>query len=111
MCAAGTGNPFFTTDTAAALRALELGCDVMFKASKVDGVYDKDPVRHADAVRFETMTYDDVLSAKLEVMDLTAITLAEGRGLPIVVFNLREKGAMVRIAAGEVGLGTLIAAD
>jgi len=110
LCAAGTGNPFFTTDTAAALRALELGCDVMFKASKVDGVYDKDPARHPEAVRFETMTYNDVLSAKLGIMDLTAITLAESGGLPIVVFNLREKGAMVRIAAGEVGLGTLITA-
>lgn len=110
LCAGGTGNPFFTTDTAAALRAVELGCDVMFKATMVDGVYDKDPVLHQDATRFSTITYDEVLERKLKIMDLTAITLASGNNLPLVVFNLWAPGTMKRVADGEVELGTLITA-
>jgi uridylate kinase len=108
LCAAGTGNPYFTTDTAAVLRALELGCDVLFKASKVDGVYDKDPIRHPDARRFDRITYEEVLERKLGVMDLTAVTLARENGLPMVVFNLGEEGAMLRIARGDLAPGTLI---
>ena len=110
LCAAGTGNPYFTTDTAAVLRALELRCDVMLKASKVDGVYDKDPVRHPDAIRFDRVSYEEVISRKLGVMDLTAITLAAEGGLPLVVFNLRDEGALGRVARGEVQVGTLVEA-
>ncbi len=101
--AAGTGNPYFTTDTAAALRTAEMGCDAMVKATKVDGVYDKDPQVDPDAKRFETLTYDQVLERELKVMDLTAITLAKDNGFPLIVFNLNDVGAM----AGAVrGTGT-----
>ncbi len=101
--AAGTGNPYFTTDTAAALRAAEMGCDAMVKATKVDGVYDKDPQVDPEAKRFETLTYDQVLERELKVMDLTAITLAKDNGFPLIVFNLNDVGAM----AGAVrGTGT-----
>ncbi len=108
LCAGGTGNPFFTTDTAAVLRALEIGCDVVLKSTKVDGIYDKDPVEHRDATRFERITYDEYLQKKLGVMDLTAITLARDNGLPVIVFDLKQKGALGRIASGEVELGTLM---
>jgi uridylate kinase len=99
--AAGTGNPYFTTDTAATLRASEMGCEAIFKGTKVDGVYDKDPVKHADAKRYDTITYDEALLQHLNVMDATAIALAQGNNLPIVVFSLDEPGGFRGILAGE----------
>ncbi len=107
ICAAGTGNPYFTTDTAAALRAMELKCDAILKATKVDGVYDKDPKKHADATRYETVTYMETLEKRLGVMDATAISLARDNRLPILVFNLRVQGNIMRMAMGEP-IGTLI---
>jgi uridylate kinase len=107
ILAGGTGNPFFTTDTAAALRATELSCDVLLKATKVDGVYDADPKKVRDARRFEELTYMDVLSKGLRVMDGTAITLAMENRLPVVVFNLFEEGNLERVVRGE-NLGTRI---
>jgi uridylate kinase len=108
LCAAGTGNPYFTTDTAAALRALELNCDIMFKTTMVDGVYDKDPLKFPDALRFDTITYDEVLERQLKVMDLTAITLARGSNLPVLVLKLDGKGSIIKAALGETSIGTLI---
>jgi len=105
--AGGTGNPFFTTDTAAALRAAEIGADVIFKATRVKGVYDKDPELHGDAVFFPEISYMEVLSRNLKVMDATAISLCMENRLPIVVFNLREKGSMRRAALGE-SVGTIV---
>jgi uridylate kinase len=105
--AGGTGNPFFTTDTAAALRAAEIGADVIFKATRVKGVYDKDPELHGDAVFFPEISYMEVLSRNLKVMDATAISLCMENRLPIVVFNLREKGSMRRAALGEP-VGTIV---
>ena len=99
--AAGTGNPYFTTDTAATLRANEMACEAIFKGTKVDGVYDKDPIKHADAKRFERVTYDDVLVKNLKVMDASAIALARDNNLPIIVFSLDEPGGFVGILAGE----------
>jgi len=107
ILAAGTGNPFFTTDTAAALRATELECDVLLKATKVDGVYTADPKRVKDARRFEEITYMEVLSKGLRVMDGTAITLAMENRLAIVVFNMLEEGNLERLIRGET-LGTRI---
>jgi uridylate kinase len=108
LCAGGTGNPFFTTDTAAVLRALELECEIMLKATMVDGVYDKDPKKSRDAKRFETITYGEVLARKLKVMDLTAVALAEANGLPIGVFNFRDAGMLARVAKGDLKHATLI---
>lgn len=88
ICAAGTGNPYFTTDTAAALRAMELKCDAIIKATKVDGVYDKDPKKHSDAVLFEHISYEETLRRHLKVMDATAITLAQENKMPIIVCNM-----------------------
>lgn len=105
--AGGTGNPFFTTDTAAALRAMEIGADVIFKATRVNGVYDKDPEVHKDAVFFPEITYMEVLERNLRVMDATAISLCMENRLPIVVFNLRDNGNMKRAVLGEP-VGTLI---
>jgi len=105
--AAGTGNPFFTTDTTAALRAAEIGADVVFKATKVDGVYDKDPARHPGAVRYESLTFLEVLSSELEVMDSTAIALCKDNAIPIVVFDLFGPGNIGRAVAGEP-IGTRI---
>ncbi|MGR3468707.1 MAG: UMP kinase [Shimia sp.] len=99
--AAGTGNPYFTTDTAAALRANEMACEAIFKGTKVDGVYDKDPVKHADAVRYDRVTYDEVLQKRLGVMDASAIALARDNDLPIIVFNLDAAGGFRGILAGE----------
>jgi uridylate kinase len=99
--AGGTGNPYFTTDTAAALRATEIGAEALLKATKVDGVYDKDPVTHPDARRFDTLTYREVLDRGLAVMDATAITLCRENSLPIVVCNLFERGNLARIVKGE----------
>jgi uridylate kinase len=105
--AAGTGNPFFTTDTTAALRAAEIGADVVFKATKVDGVYDRDPARFPDAVRYESLTFLDVLSGELEVMDGAAIALCKDNDIPIVVFDLFGSGNIGRAVAGEA-IGTRI---
>jgi uridylate kinase len=105
--AAGTGNPFFTTDTTAALRAAEINADVVFKATKVDGVYDKDPVKHADAKRYESLSFLEVLSGELEVMDGAAIALCKDNAIPIVVFDLFGPGNIARAVAGEQ-IGTRI---
>ena len=105
--AAGTGNPYFSTDTAASLRAMEIGADVILKGTKVDGVYDSDPVINKEAKRFTTLTYLDVLKMGLKVMDATAISLCKDNNLPIIVFNLREKGNVRRVVMGE-DIGTVI---
>jgi uridylate kinase len=105
--AAGTGCPFFSTDTAASLRAAEIQADVLAKATKVDGVYDKDPVKHADARRYEKISYTDVLTDGLAVMDAAAVSLCRENQLPVVVFNLNTPGNIGRLAAGE-NIGTLI---
>ncbi|MEF3697317.1 UMP kinase [Desulfolutivibrio sp.] len=110
ICAAGTGNPYFTTDTAAALRAMELHAQAILKGTKVDGVYDKDPVKHADAVKFERLSYMDVIKKQLRVMDTTAISLAMDNGLPIVVFNMFTAGNLTRVLSGEQ-VGTLVEGD
>ncbi len=99
--AAGTGNPYFTTDTAATLRASEMDCEAIFKGTKVDGVYDKDPAKHADAKRYETVTYDEVLAQHLGVMDASAIALARENDLPIIVFSLDEPGGFRTILSGR----------
>lgn len=98
--AAGTGNPFFTTDTAAALRAVETSCDVLLKGTQVDGVYSADPKTTQDATRFETLSYQDVLTANLKVMDTTAIALARENKLPIVVFSIHHPGGLAQVATG-----------
>lgn len=105
--AAGTGNPYFTTDTAATLRASEMACKAILKGTKVDGVYDKDPVKNADAVRFDKITYSDVLAKRLAVMDASAIALARDNGLPIIVFSLDEPGGFRSILDGT-GVHTLV---
>ena len=105
--AAGTGNPYFTTDTAAALRAMEVGADVIMKATKVDGVYSADPVKDPSAVKFDRLSYLDVLQKNLKVMDATAISLCMDNNLPIIVFNLNVPGNIKKIVAGEL-LGTLV---
>ncbi len=107
ILAAGTGNPFFTTDTAAALRATELGCEVLLKATKVDGVYTADPKKDPTATRIESISYMDVLSKRLAVMDSTAITLCMENNLPVVVFDLFKEGNIGRAVKGE-NLGTRI---
>ncbi len=107
ICAGGTGNPYFTTDTAGALRAMELNCDIMLKATKVDYIYDKDPMKYKDAKKFTRLSYNDVLSKELGVMDLTAVSLCLEKRLPIVVFNLHKKGNIARVVKGEQ-VGTLI---
>ncbi|BES70805.1 UMP kinase [Marinobacter nanhaiticus D15-8W] len=104
---AGTGNPFFTTDSAACLRGIEIDADVVLKATKVDGVYSADPVKDPSAVKYETLTYDEVLDKKLGVMDLTAICLCRDQGMPVRVFNMNKSGALTRIVVGEAE-GTLI---
>jgi uridylate kinase len=105
--ACGTGNPYFTTDTAAALRAVEIGADALLKATKVDGVYDRDPETHQDALFFPTITYLDVINKNLGVMDLTAITLCMENNLPIIVFNLRGKDNMKKVVQGK-RVGTIV---
>ncbi len=104
---AGTGNPYFTTDTAASLRAMEMGADVILKATKVDGVYDKDPMVYSDAKRIKTITYIEVLDRNLRVMDSTAISMCMENRMPIIVFSIKEYGALKRIVLGE-NLGTLV---
>ena len=105
--AAGTGNPFFTTDTAAALRAAEMQCDALFKGTSVDGVYTADPKKDASATRYDTLTFDRVLSDNLKVMDASAVAVCRDNGIPIVVFNLRERGNLARVLAGE-GVSTIV---
>ena len=105
--AAGTGNPFFTTDTAAALRAAEMGCDALLKGTKVDGVYDKDPVLHKDAIRYDTLTYRDVINKDLRVMDASAVTLMRENNIPIIVFSIAEKDSFGDIMLGK-GISTII---
>ncbi|MBU0710693.1 UMP kinase [bacterium] len=104
---AGTGRPFFSTDTGAALRAVEIHADAIIKATKVDGVYDKDPVKHPDAILFKTLNYQTVVENQLKVMDLTAITLCQDNKLPILVYNMNVKGNLRRLLTGE-DIGTLI---
>jgi len=109
ILAAGTGNPFFTTDTAASLRAIEIGADILLKATKVDGVYDADPMTNPDARRFEQVSYDNVIENKLNVMDATAIVMCRDNQLPLRVFDLTQSNALVEAMAGK-DLGTLISA-
>ena len=109
ILAAGTGNPFFTTDTAASLRAIEIGADVLLKATKVDGVYDADPVKNADAKRYETISFDQVLADKLLVMDATAVVMCRDNGLPLRVFDLTRANALVQAMSGD-NVGTLVTA-
>lgn len=104
---AGTGNPYFTTDTAAALRAMEIGAEILMKATKVDGIYDKDPMTNKDAKRFDTISYIDVLNRNLKVMDLTAVSLCMDNKLPILSFDLTVKGNIMKAIMGET-LGTLV---
>jgi len=106
--AAGTGNPYFTTDTAAALRAMEIGAEVIMKATKVDGVYSADPVKDSSATKYDRLTYIEVLQKGLKVMDATAISLCMDNNLPIIVFNLNTAGNIQRIVMGEA-IGTLVA--
>ena len=108
--AAGTGNPYFTTDTAAALRAAEMGCDALFKGTKVDGVYSADPNRDPKAVRYETLTFLEVLAKDLKVMDASAISLARDNNIPIVVFSIQQPGGLAAVLAGK-GPHTVIRED
>jgi uridylate kinase len=105
--AAGTGNPFFTTDTGAALRAAEMNCDAMLKGTQVDGVYTADPKADPEATRFDTLDYMEVLSKELKVMDATAISLLKDNKIPIVVFRIREKGSLAKVLTGQ-GVSTTI---
>ncbi|MEO7054798.1 MAG: UMP kinase, partial [Rhizomicrobium sp.] len=105
--AAGTGNPFFTTDTAAALRAAEMACNAMLKATQVDGVYSADPKKYPDAIRYESLSYHEVLARDLAVMDASAISLSRENGIPILVFSLQDKGALAKVLRGE-GRATII---
>ena len=105
--AAGTGNPYFTTDTAASLRAAEMNANILVKATKVDGVYDKDPMQHDDAIKYDVVSYDDVLQKRLKVMDATAIALCRDNSMDMRVLSINERGALSRMANGEP-IGTLI---
>lgn len=107
LFSAGTGNPFFTTDSAACLRGIEIDADVVVKATKVDGVYDKDPVKYPDAVKYDQLSYDDALAQKLGVMDLTAICLVRDHDMPVRVFNMNKPGALLNLVVGGEE-GTLI---
>jgi uridylate kinase len=108
--AAGTGNPFFTTDTAASLRAIEINAELLLKATKVNGVYSEDPMRNANATRYTRLTFDRVLTDKLNVMDATAIVMCRDNRLPLRVFNLNNPGDLVRVVRGE-DVGTLVTVD
>lgn len=99
--AAGTGNPYFTTDTAAALRASEMDCDAIFKGTKVDGIYDKDPIEHKEANKFEKITYSEVLSKNLRVLDSSAVSLARDNNIPIIVFSIKENNGFLNILKGK----------
>ena len=108
LFAAGTGNPYFTTDSAAALRALEIKADIILKATKVEGVYSADPMKDSTATRFDCITYQEVLEKQLKVMDASAISLCMDNNLPIIVFNMRKHGNIMRVVKGEVGVGTKV---
>jgi uridylate kinase len=110
LFAAGTGNPFFTTDSAAALRAVEVGADLLLKATKVDGVYTADPAKHSDATRFERLSYDQVIERKLAVMDTAAIALCRDHGMPLRIYDMTVPGNLMRIMRGEA-VGTLVGDD
>ena len=107
IVAGGTGNPYFTTDTAAALRATELGAEVLIKGTKVDGVYDKDPVVHSDAVKYDRVSYKEAIQKELRIMDMTAISLCKENSLPIKVFNINRNGDLKKLILGEP-IGTLV---
>jgi uridylate kinase len=109
--AAGTGNPYFTTDSAAALRALEVRAEVILKATKVEGVYSADPMTDKTATRYDSITYQEVLEQQLKVMDASAISLCMDNQLPIVVFNMRTPGNIMRVVMGEKGVGTLVCVE
>lgn len=104
---AGTGNPYFTTDTAAVLRAIEIGADVILKGTRVDGIYSSDPEKNKDAVKFDNISFKDVLSKKLNVMDMTAFTLSEENNLPIMIFDMNKKGNLLKVLKGQK-IGTLV---
>jgi len=110
ILAAGTGNPFFTTDTAAALRATEIGADALLKATKVDGVYDKDPMQHDDAKRYDRLTYRDAITQGLKIMDMTAFSMCMEHRIPIVVFNMKTPGHIAEVIAGRPH-GTIVDAS
>jgi len=107
VVAGGTGNPYFTTDTAAALRATELGAEVLIKGTKVDGVYDKDPVVHSDAIKYDRVSYTEAIQKELRIMDMTAISLCKENSLPIKVFNINRNGDLKKLILGEP-IGTLV---
>ena len=107
ICAAGTGNPFFTTDSAASLRAIEIGADIMIKATKVDGVYSDDPMKNPDAVRYDKLSFDEVLEKRLQVMDATAFVMCRDHGMPLRIFNIHNSGDLVRLLEGEP-VGTVV---
>ncbi len=107
LFAAGTGNPFFTTDSAAALRATEINAELLLKATKVDGIYDADPKENPDAVRFDTLTYDEVLSRNLQVMDTAAFALCRDNNIPLRIYDMSQAGTLMRILKGE-NIGTLV---
>ena len=107
LLAGGTGNPFFTTDSAAALRAVELSCDVLLKGTRVDGVYDSDPEKNPAAKKFDTLSFDDAISAKLKVMDITAFAMCSENKMPVVVFNMNNNGSLSKVVKGEK-CGTLV---
>jgi uridylate kinase len=106
--AAGTGNPYFTTDSAAALRACEIGAEIIFKATKVDGIYSADPMKDPKATRYEKISYQEVLEKQLKVMDASAISLCMDNNLPIMVFNMKEHGNILRAVGGDLTIGTLV---
>lgn len=110
LIAGGTGNPFFTTDSASALRACEIGADALLKGTKVDGVYDSDPMKNPDAKKYQTLSYDKALADNLKVMDATAFTLCRENNIPIVVFNMNEEGTLEGIVAGKA-LGTVVSKE
>ena len=107
LFAAGTGNPYFTTDSAATLRAIECNCDIIMKATNVDGIYDKDPNKHKDAVKYETITYTEAINRQLKVMDTSAFALCRENNIPILVFDMNVHGNLAKAARGEK-IGTLV---
>ncbi len=109
--AAGTGNPFFTTDSAAALRALEIKADIILKGTKVDGIYTADPMTNPDATRFDEISYQEVLEKQLKIMDASSISLCMDNDLPIMIFNMRQSGNIVRAVKGDLTIGTLVSVD
>ena len=108
LFAAGIGNPFFTTDSAASLRAIEIGAEIMLKATKVDGIYDSDPMKNPDAVRYETLSYDEAIVKKLSVMDTTALVLCRDQNVSVRVFNLFEPGNLLKVVVKGEAIGTLV---